>query len=139
MMQKALALSVVLVAAGCARLDHVQIGDIDQSQGKLKPISVAVSQTGFDASETASLAGSFADSSGAQDNWDDLAAVLALINMGPTTGNPVYNDQYAQNIFKQLQQACPSGKITAIRSIREARDGGPISGEIVRIDADCIL
>lgn len=136
---RALMLFVILLCSGCARLDHFQIGDIDQSQGRLQAVSVKVSETGFDAAATAEIASVVASSDSAKDSLGDLAAVLALINMGPTTGNPVYNDRYAEQLLRQLQQQCSSGNITAIRSVREATSYGPVSGEIVRIDADCIL
>lgn len=136
---KGLLLLGIMVCSGCARLDHFQISDIDQTQGQLTPVSVKVSDTGFDAATTAAIASELATSDSAQDNLGDLAAILALVNMGPRTGNPVYNDQYAEQLLKQLQQQCRSGNITAIRSVREATSYGPVSGEIVRIDADCIL
>lgn len=132
-------ISLVLICSGCARLDHFQISDIDQSQGSLTPISIKVSDLGFDAATTAGIASELTSSNSAQENLGDLAAVLALISMGPRTGNPVYNDRYAENILQQLHAQCPSGKITAIRNVREAMSYGTLSGEIVRIDADCIL
>ena len=132
-------ISLILMCSGCARLDHVQISDIDQSQGRLKPISVSISNTGFDAAETVGIASELTQSDSAKESLGDLAAILALINMGPSTGNPVYNDSYAENILLQLHQQCSSGRLTAIRNVREALSYGPVSGEIVRIDADCIL
>jgi len=138
-MLRVLIMSLILICSSCARLDHIQISDIDQSQGDLKPISVKLSDTGFNASEAVAITGELAQSESAKENLGDLAAILALINMGPSTGNPVYNDRYAENILQQLHQQCPTGKITALRNIREARSYGPVSGEIVRIDADCIL
>lgn len=131
--------SIVLMCASCARLDHVQISDIDQSQGPLKAISVKVSNVGFDAAATTAIAADLASSESARDNLGDLAAIMAMFNMGPRTGNPVYNDRYAEGLLQQLKQQCESGKITAIRNIREAKSYGTISGEIVRIDADCII
>jgi len=138
-MLRVLMISLILICSGCARLDHIQISDIDQSQGDLRPISVKLSDTGFNASEAVAITSELAQSESAKENLGDLAAILALINMGPSTGNPVYNDRYAENILLQLHQQCPTGKITALRNIREARSYGPVSGEIVRIDADCIL
>ncbi len=136
---RAFTLLVILLCSGCARLDHFQISDIDQTQGELSAISVKISETGFDAAATAELASVAASSDSAKENLGDLAAILALMNMGPRTGNPVYNDRYAEQLLQQLQQQCASGNITAIRSVREATSYGVVSGEIVRIDADCIL
>lgn len=131
-------ISLILICSGCARLDHFQISDIDQSQGELKPISVKVSETGFDASETVAIASAFSSGS-TQSGLEEVALILALINLGPSTGNPVYSDQYAENLLIQLREQCPSGKMTGIRSVREGLSYGPVSGEVVRLDADCIL
>jgi len=139
LMLRVLVMSLILVGSGCARLDHIQISDIDQSQGSLKAISVKISNTGFNAAETVAIAGALAQSDSTKESLGDLATLLALVNMGPTTGNPVYNDHYAENILMQLHQQCASGKITAIRNVREGLSYGPVSGEVVRIDADCIL
>ena len=132
-------IALMLICSGCARLDHIQINDIDQSQGRLKPISVQVSNTGFDAAGVVDISRDLTQSLNAKEDLEDLALILTLINMGPSTGNPVYSDKYAENILALLQKQCSSNRITAIRNVREANAYGPISGEVVRIDADCIL
>lgn len=138
-MQKLILLGALLLLGACARLDHVQIGDIDQSKGKLTPISISVSETGVEMAVIAGVASELTSSSRRGEQLQQIRNILALINMGPRTGNPVFNDRYASNILYSLHKQCASGKITGIRNIREAKTYGPISGEIVRIDADCIL
>lgn len=120
-------------------MDHIQIGDIDQSQGKLKPISVKVSENTVNVDTALAVTDAVLTNSSGSDEVEALRAIWALMNMGPRTGNPVFNDSYAQNVLNQLQAQCQSGRITAIRSIREANDYAIASGEIVRIDADCIM
>ena len=139
MMKKYLWLTPILLLSACARMDHVQVGDIDQSQGKLKPISVKVSENTVSVDATLSFADAMTKNASANDDIEALQTIWALLNMGPRTGNPVFDDSYAQNVLNQLYAQCPSGKITAIRSIREANDYAIASGEIVRIDADCIM
>lgn len=126
-----------IAMAGCARLDSVQIGSIDQTQGDLTPISVRFSETGFDAAAAAEI-GRIASDGQAADNFEDLRNILALMNMGPRTGNPVYDDQYAEKLLTYLRNECQSGQLTGIRAIREAKSAGPVSGEIVGVDAFCI-
>ena len=138
-MKKILLLACILAGTGCARLDHFQIGDIDQTSGNTKTISVLLSDTGFDAAGTVELASSLTASDSASEDLDNLATLLILFNQGPTTGNPTYNDRYAEAALQDLYDQCPSGKITAIRSVRESASYGTVSGEIVRIDADCII
>jgi len=131
------ALLVLALTAGCARLDHVQIGSIDQSQGELVPVSVRLSETGFDATAAAGI-GRIASRGKTAENFKQLRDILALINMGPRTGNPVFDDAYAQRLQEYLLVECPSGRLTGIRAIREAKTAGPVSGEIVGVDAYCI-
>ncbi len=131
------ALLVLSLTAGCARLDHVQIGSIDQTQGELVPVSVRLSETGFDATAAAEV-GRVASSGKTTENFKQLRDILALINMGPRTGNPVFDDAYAQRLQEYLLVECPSGRLTGIRAIREAKTAGPVSGEIVGVDAYCI-
>ena len=64
--------------------------------------------------------------------------MLALVNMGPRTGNPVYADDYAHKILDYVYAECPSGKLTGLTSVREAKAFGAVSGEIVRISGYCI-
>lgn len=132
-----IALGVLALSAGCARLDSVQIGSIDQTQGELVPVSVRLSETGFDASGAAEI-GRLASHGRTAEQFKGLRNILALINMGPRTGNPVFDEHYAERLQEYLLVECPSGRLTGIRAIREARALGPVSGEIVGVDAYCI-
>ncbi len=145
-----LLVSLSILVAACARLDHIQIGDIDQSQGALSPVSVMVSESGIELSTIADISGqaglellikglNLPANQNTKLHSEDLSTLLSLINLGPRTGNPVYDDRYAEHVLKMLYVQCPSGKLTGIRSIREADSYGPISGEVVRLDAFCIL
>jgi len=138
-MKKYLLLTPILLLSACARMDHIQIGDIDQSQGQLKPISVKVSENTVNVDAALAVTDAIVKNASGSDEVEALRAIWALMNMGPRTGYPVFNDSYAQNVLNQLYEQCQSGKITAIRSIREANDYAIASGEIIRIDADCII
>ncbi len=131
--------ALCILIAACARLDHVQISDIDQSQGTLKPISVKVSDTGVDMAGIAGIGSELATNVSTQEYGENIRDLLLLINMGPRTGNPVFSDKYAEQVLQQLYAQCPSGKITGIRSTREANNYGVVSGEIIRLDAFCII
>lgn len=137
-MQKLLLVGTLLLLGACARLDHVQIGDLDQSQGELVPISVKVSQFAIELAALAEVGRHVATNSAARSQSKELRNLLIMMNMGPRTGNPVYDDTYAEMVLDDLYRQCPSGNITGIRNIREARSYTAVSGEIVRIDAFCI-
>lgn len=128
----------LLSLTACSQLHHVQISDIDQSQGALTPISIRVNELGFDASETAQIASDLASSEKDSENLQAVATILALMNMGPSTGTPVYNDAYADQIMQQVNAQCPSQKLTGLTSVRESTNVGTVSGEVVRVDGFCI-
>lgn len=136
-MRRYFALIAVGLLTACARLDHVQIGDIDQSQGTLTPFTVQVSEFGFEAAAAAEI-GRIATEGQASQQFQTIRDILALINMGPRTGNPVFSDDYAEKIMNYIYAECPTGKMTGLTSIREAKGFGPVSGEIVRISGYCI-
>lgn len=130
-------LALVIGSSGCARLDRVQIGDIDQSRGELVEVEVQLSELGLNMAGIAET-GRIATQGQASQDFKELRDILALINMGPKTGNPVFNDTYAQRLQEYLLVKCPSGRLTSIRSVREAKGLGPVTGEIVGVKADCI-
>jgi hypothetical protein len=127
-----------LFLGGCSQLHHVHIGEIDQSQGSLSPFSIKVNELGFDVAKTVEIGAEVAKSASTSEDLELVAFILAISNFGPKTGNPVYNDAYAEQVMSEVIKACPSKKITGLRSIREATNVGPVSGEVVRIDGYCI-
>ncbi|MCW8328556.1 hypothetical protein MD588_07020 [Photobacterium sp. SDRW27] len=127
-----------LFLAGCSQLHHVQIGEIDQSQGSLSPFSIQVNELGFDAAQTAGIASDVIKNESHSEDLELVSLIIAISNTGPVTGNSVYNDAYADKILDDVTRACPSKKITGLTSVREATTVGPVSGEVVRIDGYCI-
>ena len=127
-----------LVLGGCSQLHHVHIGDIDQSQGRLTPFTIEVNELGFDAAKAAEIGAGVAKSASTSEDLEFVALILAISNFGPKTGNPVYNDAYADQVLSEVIKVCPSKKITGLTSVREATNVGPVSGEVVRIKGYCI-
>ncbi len=134
----------LLLLPGCAALYHVQISDIETTdRGRI--IDIKLSEMGVDIKGAGHTATAVARnkhiSRGNQDAANATAAIdmlLALINFGPSTGFPVFTDRYADQVLDEIVGRCPSGKITGLTSIREARDYTYISGEIVNIRGYCI-
>ena len=127
-----------LLIGGCSQLHHVHIGDIDQSQGPLTPFTIQVNELGFDAAKAAGIGAGAAKSASTSKDLELVAFILAISNFGPKTGNPVYNDAYAEQLLAEVIKACPSKKLTGLTSVREATNVGPVSGEVVRINGYCI-
>ena len=128
----------LLMLGGCSQLHHVHIGEIDQSQGTLTPFTLKVNELGFDAAKAAKIGADVAKSASASEDLEIVAFILAISNFGPKTGNPVYNDAYADQVLAEVIKVCPSKKLTGLTSVREATNVGPVSGEVVRINGYCI-
>lgn len=124
---------------GCASLHHVQIGSIDNRSGKnLKPIEVLVSGTGVNMDDVKQVANQVLGSKRGGKQAGQAADTFDSFQMGPKTGEIVYNEKYADNVTQMLREKCPNGRITGVTSIRETMKYPVISGEIVKFRAYCI-
>ena len=129
----------ILFLSSCAQLHHVQIGEIDNNPKFVqKPFDIKLSEVGVDIQEagriTKALAGKDSNNEAKQ-----IADIIALFQMGPRTGNPVYEKGYAKNLIQLIYEKCPSGRVTGLTSIRETRKYPVVSGEIVKLTGYCLL
>jgi hypothetical protein len=130
-------LSFVLLSS-CAILHHAQIGEIENPPGyEARPFDIKVSETGVNVQEAADVGKIFLKNK-QKEEADKLAGLISLFQMGPRTGNGVYDRTYADEILKKIYEACPSGNVTGLMSIRETRKYPVISGEIVKITGYCL-
>jgi len=136
--QKYIALTIIQsLFSGCAYLHHVQVGQINNLDSYVSvPFEVMVSETGVSTKEIGQIAK--ATNSRAGDSANKVAEIVGLFQMGSRTGNPVYDEHYAEKLVYEIYQRCPSGKITGLQSIRETRKYPVISGEIVKIKGYCV-
>jgi hypothetical protein len=137
MISKIILALLAFAASACAQLHHVQLGDIDQTKGRLRPFDIKVSETGISLDEARAVANVFASAADKR-NVNDAFQWISFFQMGPSTGNGVFGDKYAEDLVNQLYKRCPSGKITGITAVRESKKYPVISGEIVRITGYCI-
>lgn len=120
----------------CAVLHHVQVGEVDnRNSTAMIPFEILMSEAGVSTEEIGALA-KISNSSGG-DSLANLAALVSLFQMGPRTGNLVYNEHYAEKLVYEIHQKCPSGQVTGLMSIREMRKYPVISGEIVKVTGFC--
>ena len=62
-----------------------------------------------------------------------------MFQMGPRTGNPVYNERYAEDLLFLIKQKCPNGRVSGLTITREQSERYPvISGEIVKVTGHCL-
>lgn len=137
-MQGFLVLLLAGLLSSCAALHHVQIGEVVDHPGFVaKPFEVKFSETGINLDEAKDIAKVFANDKQSEE-LESLRNFIALFQMGPTTGNPVYVKDYAKNLIQVLYEKCPSGRVTGLTSIRETRKYPVISGEIVKVTGYCL-
>lgn len=128
--------SAILVGA-CAELYHYQLSDIDSTQGTLVPVSAQVSSTGVDFEQVWQVLELTPSSRQRERIWT-AQEVQSSAHSGPTTGNPTFNDRWADEVASVLLAQCPSGRITGVSAVREQRKYSAISGEIVTVKGLCI-
>lgn len=128
----------LLSLTSCSYVHRVQLGDIDDRDiFNKKYFEVKVSDTGINIKEIGGIVRAVSAKKTANKS-KEVEDIIALFQMGPRTGNPVYNESYAENIFALLRQKCPKGKLTLLSSIREMRKYPVVSGEIVKISGYCL-
>jgi hypothetical protein len=132
-------LTTMILLQSCAQLHHVQIGDMDLRSNNWKPFDIKVNENGFNLEEAGRIAQAISQSEAGKSAAGDIVAIISLFQQGPRTGNPTFNDKYARDVIKKLQEVCPSGRMTAVTSIREMRKYPVISGEIVKITGLCLV
>lgn len=137
----------LITLSGCAALYHVQVSDIETTnRGRI--IDIKLSETGVDvkgmmgtASAAARIRHNRVGTEGSRqtaEGLEILELIYAISNMGPRTGIPVFTDKYADILLDKVIGECPSGKITGLMSVREARNYPYISGEIVNVRGYCV-
>lgn len=131
-------LSIALLGTACAHMHHYQLGDIDASEGRLEPFTVRVDETGFDVQEALEIAKHTSTSGAGRERVSDAQAVLALFQVGPSTGDATFRDDWADGVLAKVLERCPSGRMTGVSVVRESADYPVVSGEIVTIKGYCV-
>lgn len=127
-----------LLLSGCAIVHQYQMDSIDSDMVlKGKKFEIIVSETGVNLQEATSTAKLFTRDAKTQNQMQAVNNVVSMFQMGPRTGNMVFNDKYADGLFKAIQIKCPSGKVSGVSSVRETAKYPIVSGEIVRITGYC--
>ena len=136
---KILGLFSLLLLSGCAIIHHTQVGEVDSKTVlKGQKFEIRVSETGVSFKEAAQIGKSLTNHQGTSDDIGQAQKILSMFQMGPSTGNHVFSDDYADLIFDKIKQKCPNGKISGLTSIRETAKYPVVSGEIVRILGYCL-
>jgi hypothetical protein len=122
---------------GCASLHSYQVDDIDSSRGTLTPFEVQVDETGLNLHEAMAVAKSVVDRE-SEKRLNAAEDVISLFQVGPSTGNPTFNDTWADGLAQAVRESCPSGQVTGVTTMRETNHYPVVSGEIVTVKGYCI-
>ena len=107
----------VLFTTSCAYVYRVDLGEIDDRREFDKTyFEVIVSELGVNTEEAVRLLGAFSGAS--EKEQKKTSDLIKLFQMGPITGNPVYNETYAENILLLIQQSGLMFKIWLIRQCK---------------------
>ena len=132
-------LPLVLFGTGCANMYNEQISDIDSTRGKLVPFEVQASSTGVSVHDGAVVAKALAPNQHVREQAGIAEDIIALTQWGPQTGEPTFDEDWADGLVSQVLARCPSGRVTGLSARREAMKYPVISGEIVTVKGFCIL
>lgn len=133
-----LLLSLAFAISGCAILHHHQLGDVDSDVVKKgRKFEVLVSETGFNVGEAGNILKATTRSKQSRKDVSQVQSMIEMFQMGPRTGNPVFTDQFADNLVDMVLEKCPSGKVSGLSSTRETAKYPVVSGEIVKISGYC--
>jgi hypothetical protein len=129
-------LILIIIISSCAIKHHVQVGEIKRKPGKkLIPFEVLLSETGVNIEEAADLISAVTKDQG---RAQEIADIISMFQVGPRTGNHVFNEKYADVIPKLIMKKCPSGNVTGLLMIRESNKYPVVSGEIVKVKGYCL-
>jgi hypothetical protein len=133
----ALGLLMGLCLSGCMRAHQVQLGEVDaQAVERGQHFEILISETGVNLDEAAEVVKVFAGSRA--EEVDQAQDIVEMFQMGPKTGNPVYDEGYADALFEALRAECPRGQISGLMSVRETAQYPVVSGEIVKVTGYCL-
>ena len=130
-------LLAVGLTSACASLHSYEVDDIDSSQGSLTPFEVKVDDTGINLHQAFEVGEALADDKSAK-RLDTADHIVALFQVGPSTGNPTLNDTWADGLVAAIRDRCASGRVTGVTTVRETNSYPVVSGEIVAIRGYCI-
>ena len=134
-----LALIVVLSLRGVLSCTAIKLA-ISIETRSMKSFEVKVSGTGVNLEEANQVAqGMFklAGNKKGAEGANSIKETVAMFQFGPKTGNPVYDEKYADKLYSLVRQKCQSGHVSGLTVVRETRKYPVISGEIVKITGFC--
>ena len=128
----------MFAAMGCMTLHAVQIGEIDaQSILQGERFEIKLSAVGFSTEELGELASLAARNKEDRDAAGFITTIIELTQQGPRTGEPVVNPRFADRLYREILDRCPSGDVSGLMTVRETADYPGLTWEIVKVVGYC--
>jgi hypothetical protein len=131
---------VLILLSSCAFVHRHYVGDIN-SHAVLNGtrFELLFSKNGIDASEGARYVSVFSTNNKTSASADQWADIIALFQMGPRTGNPMFGSRMTRTIHKKLSTVCNNQPISGLTILRETNKYPVVSGEIIKVSGYCVL
>jgi hypothetical protein len=131
-------LLVLFFLASCAFVHKHQIQDVDSRILKGKRFEFVLSQTGVEVTEGVRLVGILSGNKNTNKSAQSIANIIALFQMGPRTGRPVYSLDFTNKLTQKLLKVCPGKELSGLTFLREMNTYPVVSGEIIKVAGYCI-
>lgn len=134
----------LIVLSSCAFMHRHQVHNVDSRilTPEAKRFELLFSQTGIEIAEGAKWMGAIAKASSRESfarSSSQAGDIIAVMQMGPRTGNPIYDMSFIDTITPKLQAVCPAGdEISGLTFLREMNKYPVVSGEIIKVSGYCI-
>ena len=131
-------LLLALSTIGCMKMHAIQVGEIDaKAVENGERFEIKLSAIGVSTEDLGDIAEKRSRSQESRDETAIVSDIIELTQMGPRTGEPVFNPQFADRLHREILRRCPSGRVTGLVTIRETADYPGITGEIVKAVGYC--
>ena len=101
-----------------------------------KKVEILFSKTGVDLVEGARYV-SLLGNKKFEKQGNQFADILALFQMGPRTGNPLFGSAMTNDLHTKLLNICENQNLTSITMLRETNKYPVVSGEIIKVTGYC--
>ncbi len=131
---------ILLALQGCAFVHRHQIQNVDGDilGPGARRFEFLLSEMGVELAEGAKWVSVLSTNRNTGQAANSVAEAVALFQMGPRTGNPVYRLDFTDKLTQELSKICGGGRVSSLTFLRETNKYPVVSGEIVKVSGYCL-
>ena len=133
-------LTIALAFGGCVRVHHIQVASFD-STAQGFPVEVVIDSLGVDVAKIAKNIEKVNQLiSRKKKPNNNVSNTIAMFQLGPKTGAPIYDKTWGEQLLNQLLEKCPSARLENIYTQRLSTDYGDagVTREVNVVKATCL-